>query len=111
MGALNSVGNAARFGVSNVNSLTIGGNDSIPYAGIGYNINFDSGNSNQYFAVGTDRTSLIRFANGGFEFKGFDYWSSSETDPLYVWAQNFKPGSTYWAYKNNVGYVRAIRAF
>jgi len=68
--ALNSVGNVVRFGTNNVNSLTIGGNDSSPYAGIGYNINFNSGNPNQYFAVGADRTSLIRFADGGFEFKG-----------------------------------------
>ena len=62
--------NAARFGVNNVNSLTIGGNDSSPYAGIGYNVNFNSGNADQYFAVGADLTSLIRFHNGGFQFKG-----------------------------------------
>ena len=69
--ALNSVGNAARFGVSNHNSLTIGGRGGGPYCGIGYNINFDSGNDNQYFALsGIDRTSLIRFHDGGFEFKG-----------------------------------------
>ena len=68
--ALNSVGNAARFGVSNSNSLTIGGRGGGPYCGIGYNINFDSGNDNQYFAMGGDRTSLIRFHDGGFQFKG-----------------------------------------
>jgi hypothetical protein len=61
--------NAARFGVNNINSLTIGSRGS-PYCGIGYNVNFNSGVDNQYFAVGADRTSLIRFADGGFEFKG-----------------------------------------
>ena len=62
--------NAARFGNNNVNALTIGGNGGSPYAGIGYNINFNSGSDNQYFAVGNDRTSLIRFHDGGFQFKG-----------------------------------------
>ena len=62
--------NAARFGANNANSLTIGSHGGSPYSGIGYNINFDSGADNLYFAVGADRTSLIRFANGGFEFKG-----------------------------------------
>lgn len=62
--------NAARFGVNNINSLTIGSHGGSPYSGIGYNINFNSGNDNQYFAVGADHTSLIRFNNGGFEFKG-----------------------------------------
>ena len=68
--ALNSVGNVARFGVSDHNSLTVGGSSASPYCGIGYNINFDSGNSDKYFAVGGDRTSLIRFHDGGFQFKG-----------------------------------------
>jgi hypothetical protein len=62
--------NAARFGVSSSNSLTIGGRSSGPYASIGYNVNFDTNNDNQYFAVGADLTSLIRFHAGGFEFKG-----------------------------------------
>ena len=63
--------NAARFGASNTNALTIGsGLGGSPYSGIGYNVNFDSGVNNQYFAVGADRTSLIRFHDGGFEFKG-----------------------------------------
>ena len=62
--------NAARFGVSNVNALTIGRGGS-QYCGIGYNVNFDSGSDgDKFFAVGADRTSLIRFADGGFEFKG-----------------------------------------
>ena len=62
--------NAARFGANNINSLTIGSHGGSPYSGIGYNVNFDSGADNQYFAVGGDRTSLIRFTDGGFEFKG-----------------------------------------
>ena len=62
--------NAARFGVSNVNALTIGRGGS-QYCGIGYNVNFDSGSDgDKFFAVGGDRTSLIRFKDGGFEFKG-----------------------------------------
>ena len=62
--------NAARFGANNANSLTIGSRGGSPYSGIGYNVNFDSGADNQYFALGADRTSLIRFNDGGFEFKG-----------------------------------------
>ena len=62
--------NVARFGVSNVNALTIGRGGS-QYCGIGYNVNFDSGSDgDKFFAVGADRTSLIRFKDGGFEFKG-----------------------------------------
>ena len=62
--------NAARFGANNINSLTIGSHGGSPYSGIGYNVNFDSGADNQYFALAGDRTSLIRFHNGGFQFKG-----------------------------------------
>ena len=62
--------NAARFGNNAVNALTIGSHGGGPYCGIGYNINFNSGGDNLYFAVGNDRTSLIRFTDGGFEFKG-----------------------------------------
>ena len=101
-------------GLSNTNKIiqVIGGLDNSYAAGLARL--FNGGGYNDWFLPSKNELNklyLNRLEIGGFEFKGFDYWSSSETDPLYVWAQNFKPGSTYWAAKNNVGYVRAIRAF
>lgn len=75
---------------------------------------YNGGGYNDWFLPSKNELNklfLNRAEIGGFEFKGFDYWSSSETDPLHVWAQNFIPGNMYWFAKNNVGYVRAIRAF
>jgi hypothetical protein len=101
-------------GLSNTNKIiqVIGGLDNSYAAGLARLYN--GGGYIDWFLPSKNELNklyLNRLEIGGFEFKGFDYWSSSETDPLYVWAQNFKPGSTYWGYKNNVGYVRAIRAF
>ena len=101
-------------GLSNTNKIiqVIGGLDNSYAAGLARLYN--GGGYIDWFLPSKNELNklyLNRLEIGGFEFKGFDYWSSSETDTLYVWAQNFKPGRTYWAYKNNVGYVRAIRAF
>jgi hypothetical protein len=101
-------------GLSNTNKIiqVIGGLDNSYAAGLARLYN--GGGYTDWFLPSKNELNklfLNRGEIGGFEFKGFDYWSSSETDPLYVWAQNFKPGNMYWSAKNNVGYVRAIRAF
>jgi hypothetical protein len=75
---------------------------------------YNGGGYNDWFLPSKNELNklfLNRVEIGGFEFKGFDYWCSSEIDSWNVWVQNFKPGVMYWGAKNNVGYVRAIRAF
>lgn len=54
-------------------------------------------------------TNLEVFGVGGFADHG--YWSSSEYDANYAWAQNFNDGYQYFSYKNNYKRVRAVRAF
>ena len=44
-------------------------------------------------------------------FAGSKYWSSTEHDNDYAWAQNFIKGGQYSKYKNNDSSVRAVRAF
>jgi hypothetical protein len=60
--------NVATFGSLTGNSLSVGysGGD---YSGIGYNLAFTDTN-NTWNYRGTDRASLLRFHNGGFQFFG-----------------------------------------
>jgi hypothetical protein len=46
---------------------------------------------------------------GGFAAGG--YWSSSEYDAYYAWAQFFSNGNQNYNSKTNAGYVRPVRAF
>jgi len=46
---------------------------------------------------------------GGFTSN--NYWSSSENDSNFSWAQSFGVGTQNSSYKGNLNYVRAIRSF
>ena len=52
---------------------------------------------------------INRVAVGGFS-SGY-YWSSSEGTNNYAWAQIFTSGTQFSNFKDNLGYVRAVRAF
>jgi len=54
-------------------------------------------------------TELKLYGVGGFT--NIDYWSSSEYDATYVWAQYFSTGLQYGNVKYDLIYVRCIRAF
>ncbi|MCX6249380.1 MAG: DUF1566 domain-containing protein [Bacteroidetes bacterium] len=44
-------------------------------------------------------------------FANYDYWSSSEYNASYTWAQHFSNGFQYGYGKNYTSYVRAVRVF
>lgn len=50
---------------------------------------------------------------GGFDTSGSDhggwYWSSSEVDPDFAWAQRFSDGEQYYNLRNYVSSVRCVR--
>jgi hypothetical protein len=52
----------------------------------------------------SDPNNLGGFASG-------NYWSSTELDSSFSWAQNFRIGSQDHNIKTNLLYVRAVRAF
>lgn len=56
-----------------------------------------------------DEMYMHKNAIGGFA--GYYYWSSSEDDATKTWAQFFGTGSQLIGNKNNISYVRAVRAF
>ena len=39
------------------------------------------------------------------------YWSSTESNYVFAWRQNFNVGSQFSNYKYNFYYVRSVRAF
>jgi hypothetical protein len=67
------------------------------------NTNYTSGSPAQTSAG-------IGFRTGETDaFASVYYWSSTETNALDAWGQDFGPGGQYGGYKGNSGYVRAVR--
>ena len=65
-----------------------------------------------WFLPSKDELALLRTkktAVGGFD-NPF-YWTSSEYNPQYAWAQNFNNGFQNYGNKNSTPSIRAVRAF
>jgi hypothetical protein len=71
--------------------------------------------------TGVDLTTLTTVCTGGTintgsgaaDFVAGGYWSSSEYNSVFVWLQGFQDGSQYGGniYKNQIFYIRPVRAF
>ena len=82
------------------------------YNGDGFNDWFlPSKNELNEMFLNKDVINAIAIENGGTSFLSDYYWSSTEKNEEYSWAQNFGYGNQFTTYKGGTLFVRAIRAF
>ena len=62
---------------------------------------------NNYYTVARTLSQI----GGATQLANNYYWSSSEGNNSFAWLFNFSYGNTYYFYKFNSNYVRAVRAF